>query len=672
MHPAIRLMNRLSFGMKFSLISALFFVPMLVTNFYLVRDSYQVFVHTQIEAQGLQLLDASLNTTAQLEHWHDLLRINAVIGQGGTTGELEQRIERLQKDIANQWQHLELVQGSAEQRADFDSKRNQLLAQLEAVHQQPSLQTRAVMAGELLASGVLFNRFITSQTGLSQDTDLEVRQLVALITEVTPDVTQSLGEGRAVASLSMARGYLDSTNSNLLDNLQLGLDKLSAEYEMKLDEALSGSIAASQALSSYAAESRVTLQDALRLLEDDVIMADSLDKPWGDLYQQTSTLIDKTHNLNSQVIDYLAGVLGERLVSYRWQMSLLIAALAAVFLLIGYLYSAFYVSTRSSLRSLGLVMDQVAAGDLTAHFKVQSRDELGELGGAFNQTVQRIHALLEQVNNTVHDVEGQATRVLSVSAQSNTAAAEQRAQIEQVATAMNEMSATSQEVANSAASAVGNAQSVNDETISGRVQVEQQVSNIQKLAQEIDGSVVAINQLATNSKSIGQVLDVIKGIAEQTNLLALNAAIEAARAGEQGRGFAVVADEVRNLAQRTQHSTAEIEQMISQLHGGVSSAVKAMSASHVMADETVAQSVEVQSALENILAAVGMIVDQIQQIAAAAEQQTAVAHDIDQNIVQINQTGELTAQGADETAQASQDMSAQVEHLKTLISAFKM
>ncbi|NLJ13474.1 MAG: methyl-accepting chemotaxis protein [Gammaproteobacteria bacterium] len=672
LHPAIRLMNRLSFGMKFSLISALFFVPMLVTNFYLVRDSYQVFVRTQIEAQGLQLLDASLNTTAQLEHWHDLLRINAVIGQGGTTGELEQRIERLQKDIANQWQHLELVQGSAEQRADFDSKRNQLLAQLEAVHQQPSLQTRAVMAGELLASGVLFNRFITSQTGLSQDTDLEVRQLVALITEVTPDVTQSLGEGRAVASLSMARGYLDSTNSNLLDNLQLGLDKLSAEYEMKLNEALSGSIAASQALSSYAAESRVTLQDALRLLEDDVIMADSLDKPWGDLYQQTSTLIDKTHNLNSQVIDYLAGVLGERLVSYRWQMSLLIAALAAVFLLIGYLYSAFYVSTRSSLRSLGLVMDQVAAGDLTAHFKVQSRDELGELGGAFNQTVQRIHALLEQVNNTVHDVEGQATRVLSVSAQSNTAAAEQRAQIEQVATAMNEMSATSQEVANSAASAVGNAQSVNDETISGRVQVEQQVSNIQKLAQEIDGSVVAINQLATNSKSIGQVLDVIKGIAEQTNLLALNAAIEAARAGEQGRGFAVVADEVRNLAQRTQHSTAEIEQMISQLHGGVSSAVKAMSASHVMADETVAQSVEVQSALENILAAVGMIVDQIQQIAAAAEQQTAVAHDIDQNIVQINQTGELTAQGADETAQASQDMSAQVEHLKTLISAFKM
>lgn len=270
------------------------------------------------------------------------------------------------------------------------------------------------------------------------------------------------------------------------------------------------------------------------------------------------------------------------------------------------------------------------------------------------------------------DVEGQATRVERVSAQSSTAVDQQRAQIEQVATAMNEMSATSQEVANSAAAAVSNAQNVNDETVTGRARVEQQVSSIQKLAQEIDSSVLVINQLAVNSQSIGQVLAVIQSIAEQTNLLALNAAIEAARAGEQGRGFAVVADEVRHLARRTQQSTAEIEQMIGQLHSGVSCAVKAMSSSHLVANETVAQSADVQAALDNILAAVGMIVGQVQQIAAAAEQQTAVAHDIDQNIVQINQTGELTAQGADETAQASQDMSVQVEQLKTLISTFKL
>ncbi|WP_407681437.1 methyl-accepting chemotaxis protein [Pseudomonas mangrovi] len=245
-------------------------------------------------------------------------------------------------------------------------------------------------------------------------------------------------------------------------------------------------------------------------------------------------------------------------------------------------------------------------------------------------------------------------------------------QIDQVATAMNEMSATAQEVARSAAGAVGSAQSVNDETLNGRQLVETQVGSIQRLAGEIDASVAVINQLASDSSSISQVLDVIKGIAEQTNLLALNAAIEAARAGEQGRGFAVVADEVRNLAKRTQQSTEEIEKMIAKLQGGVGAAVKAMGGSHQMADATVSESTKVQQALENILGAAGMIVDQNQQIAAAAEEQTAVAHDIDQNIVEISRAGERTAQGASQTEQASRELTQLVAQLKQLISAFRV
>ncbi|WP_431357346.1 methyl-accepting chemotaxis protein [Pseudomonas fluorescens] len=237
---------------------------------------------------------------------------------------------------------------------------------------------------------------------------------------------------------------------------------------------------------------------------------------------------------------------------------------------------------------------------------------------------------------------------------------------------MNQMSATAQEVARSAAAAVSSAHSVNDETISGRGLVESQQGSIAQLASEIDSSVLVINQLASDSQSISRVLEVIKSIAEQTNLLALNAAIEAARAGEQGRGFAVVADEVRTLAKRTQQSTEEIEQMIARLHGGVGAAVKAMGVSHQMASGTVGQSEKVQQALENILGAVGMIVDQNQQIAAAVEQQTAVAHDIDQNIVEINRAGERTAEGAHQTEHASRALSAQVVQLKHLISAFRV
>ncbi|WP_420800881.1 methyl-accepting chemotaxis protein [Pseudomonas cavernae] len=309
---------------------------------------------------------------------------------------------------------------------------------------------------------------------------------------------------------------------------------------------------------------------------------------------------------------------------------------------------------------------------MTVSFQAQSRDELGELGELFNGTVAKIRHLIERVGRTVVEVERQAGRVESVSGESNQAVAGQRSQIEQVATAMNEMSATAQEVARSAAAAVGSAQSVNQETVSGRALVESQVGSIQRLASEIDQSVAVINQLASDSASISQVLDVIKGIAEQTNLLALNAAIEAARAGEQGRGFAVVADEVRNLAKRTQQSTEEIEKMIAKLQGGVGAAVKTMSVSHQMADGTVSESGKVQQALENILGAVGMIVDQNQQIAAAAEQQTAVAHDIDQNIVEINRAGERTAEGASQTEQSSRELSGQVAQLKQLISAFRV
>ncbi|WP_434674609.1 methyl-accepting chemotaxis protein [Pseudomonas sp. D4-21] len=226
------------------------------------------------------------------------------------------------------------------------------------------------------------------------------------------------------------------------------------------------------------------------------------------------------------------------------------------------------------------------------------------------------------------------------------------------------MSATAQEVARSAAAAVSSAHSVNDETLSGRGLVESQQGSIARLASEIDQSVQVINQLATDSQAISRVLDVIKSIAEQTNLLALNAAIEAARAGEQGRGFAVVADEVRTLAKRTQQSTEEIEAMISRLHGGVGAAVKAMGTSHEMASGTVGQSEKVQQALENILGAVGMIVDQ--------NQQTAVAHDIDQNIVEINRAGERTAEGAHQTEDASRELSSQVVRLKQLINAFRV
>nr|WP_314407594.1 methyl-accepting chemotaxis protein [Pseudomonas kuykendallii] len=672
LYPAIALMSRLSFAMKFSLISVMFFLPMLVTNFYLVRDSYDQFIGTRIELDSLDLLGRTLNIQRDTESLSNLVEINSLIGQSGNAGDVERRISQLQDTLVETIGALQSAGGTAQQVEDFNAKRDELLAGLKAAQAETSLQNKSALVDQQLGRVQAFIAFVASDAGLSQDPDRSVRQLTELVTTSTLKVTDTLGAARATGSYSLGLGFLNSAASNRMDDLIAVLEKLDGEYAVALENALSTSAGARAALQGLAQASRGSLKESSTLIEDKITVADTLDTPWPEYYEDLSAQMAKSYQLSDAALGFLESELQQRLAEHRRQMVLLVVALIAVFLLIGYLYGGFYVSTRSTLKSLGRVMDKVASGDMTASFKAQTSDELGELGQVFNGTVVKIHDLIQRVGLTVVEVERQADRVEVVSGESNQAVAGQRSQIEQVATAMNQMSATAQEVARSAAAAVDSAHSVNEETVSGRELVESQVGSIQRLAGEIDQSVLVINQLASDSQSISRVLDVIKGIAEQTNLLALNAAIEAARAGEQGRGFAVVADEVRNLAKRTQQSTEEIEQMIARLQGGVGAAVKAMSASHRMADGTVDESGRVQRALENILGAVGMIVDQNQQIAAAAEQQTAVAHDIDQNIVQINQAGERTAEGASQTERASRELSELVGDLKQLIGAFRV
>ena len=672
LYPAIALMNRLSFGMKFSLISVLFFLPMLVTNYYLVEESYDAFVDTRTELGSLDVLSASMKLRQQLEQLNDLYQINAVLGQSGQAENIAAQITELEKSVAATLDGLQSQSTDAQQIEEFNSQRDAIKSALAAVASESSLRSKAGLVVKALDNAEVFIKFVASQSGLSQDSELTVRQMAELMTNVTLPVTKILSEGRTLGAYTLGQGILGSADSTKLDDMMLDMEKLHAEYGFKLQSALQGNALAQRSLEQSAEASRNSLTESSALLEEQLLMSDSLDAPWREFFDTFTQAIDKTYAFNEAILGFLEQDLSQRLEQKRLQMVLLVVALLLVFLLIGYLYGGFYVSTRATLKGFGNTLHKVAAGDMTVSVNVHSKDELGELGQVFNGTVAKIRDLIDLVGRTVVEVERQADSVELVSGESSQAVNAQRGQIEQVATAMNQMSATAQEVARSAAAAVDSAQSVNQETVNGRELVESQVGSIQRLASEIDQSVSVINQLAADSASISQVLEVIKGIAGQTNLLALNAAIEAARAGEQGRGFAVVADEVRNLAKRTHQSTEEIEQMIGRLQNGVGATVTAMNGSHQMVESTVSQSAQVQQALENILGAVGMIVDQNQQIAAAAEQQTAVAHDIDMNIVEINQAGERTAEGAVQTEQASRQLSNQVARLKELISAFRV
>lgn len=311
-------------------------------------------------------------------------------------------------------------------------------------------------------------------------------------------------------------------------------------------------------------------------------------------------------------------------------------------------------------------------GDLTQRLEIENQDELGELSMSFNRFVERIHEMVKHISSSTVQLGAAAEEMSSITASTNQGIQRQRSETEQVATAMNEMTSTVQEVARHASEAAASAHNAEDETRHGHEVVQDTVNAINALANEIDKASDVIQRLEEDSQSIGTVLDVIRGIAEQTNLLALNAAIEAARAGEQGRGFAVVADEVRTLASRTQQSTEEINDMIGRLQGDAHDAVKAIDDSKSQADVGVSSAKKAGESLDTITASITNINDMNMQIASAADEQSAVAEEINKNIISINDVAEESATAANQTSNASQEMAALADDLQTLVSRFKI
>jgi methyl-accepting chemotaxis protein len=303
-------------------------------------------------------------------------------------------------------------------------------------------------------------------------------------------------------------------------------------------------------------------------------------------------------------------------------LALLVGVLAAVLI------------TRQITRPLRetLAVEKIASGDLTQHLRVTRRDELGVLQQGIARMGTTLRELISGIRDGVTQIASAAEELSAVTEQTSAGANSQKVETDQVATAMHEMAATVQEVARNAEQASHAATGADGEARGGDKVVGEAIGQIERLAQEVHRSTEAMTLLQQESQKIGSVMDVIKSVAEQTNLLALNAAIEAARAGEAGRGFAVVADEVRGLAQRTQKSTEEIEGLIAGLQHGTQQVASAMNGSRSLTDSSVELARKAGASLENITRTVSNIQSMNQQIAAAAEQQSAVAEEISRSI----------------------------------------
>src|SRR5690554_2423251 len=661
------LMNRLSYAWKFCLISALCFIPLVVVSGLLVHQAWDRVQASRHALDSMHILRQLVQLIPDAERVRGLDIAAFHLGVGDEGAVLEQRSQEVRQRIISGLQAV-VIEGNSAEARELNEQRDALVAAYRETA-TASLRNRGQMSTQAHVDLLSLLTFSAAYSGLSHDYDRDVRQLMDLLVNHAPQVTSTVGLGRATGAYSIGLGYLNSDASRYMDYVLEEIQRLGGQYVQAQAVLQQPSL---QSLRASAAASVESLERVAEIFEEQVILASSFDDTWDDFFQTVTLEMNKTYDFSHAVLDHLQQALDQRLSAGNRSMTLLVTALAVIMVLIIWLYLGFYFSTRQTIGELSLVMRQVAAGDMTGRVRVASRDELGALAQELNGSLERIQSLIQHVRRTSGQVHDQSAQVVSISSESSQAVDAQRNQIEQVAKAMNEMAATSQEVARSAALAATSAEQVNQETLSGRRMVEASVDGIEKLAQEIENSVKVINNLAEDSASISRVLDVIKGVAEQTNLLALNAAIKAARAGEQGRGFAVVADEVRTLAQRTQQSTGEVQSMIDSLQKNSRAAVQVIQESSHVSARTVEQANIASASLEQITLALTALNDLNASIASSTLQQSHVAEEISQNISRVAGLASSSTTAAQQASSSSENLGQLARSLSTLLAQFKV
>ncbi len=480
-----------------------------------------------------------------------------------------------------------------------------------------------------------------------------------------------------------AESLFEFDKQNLvMDNLLLQLRRSEKDFLLRLDEKYIDTfnqnlqLLQQSVISSELSESsKNTTGEVLNKYGHFFTELTGLQKKIGLDYKKGQRLVmrDTVHQVDDILASLLAKV-DEKINAYSSFLDLLTNSLFLLALVSGVGLSI-YISKgiNSSISQMQSTMHSIADGkDLSINLDISGKDELATMAEEINSMLKSFSSLIAEVNSSVVNVEQSTVSLSNNVNKTNQGVAAQMQETDMVATAVTEMVATIEEIARTTTETAAKAELANQNSVKGQARVSQTIVSIETLTNKLAESEAVVKDLADDSKTIGSVLDVIRGIAEQTNLLALNAAIEAARAGEQGRGFAVVADEVRNLASRTQDSTKEIETIISSLQGRTHDIVGLMKECREQGGESAKQASLAGDMLTEIGSDIVTISDMTTSIAAAIQQQSTVAAEVNTHVVAIRDVTEVTALASDENAQMSDDLAQQAVALKAEVATFKV
>ncbi|ENC6419990.1 TPA: methyl-accepting chemotaxis protein [Aeromonas veronii] len=661
-NPAIRLGNQLSFKYKFLLWSCLMLLPLAYSMTNLLGRLQDDNVQANRELAGVvNLTPVPAIEQALLTHRNLVTRHAYEVDPVG-----DDQVKAAAQAVA---QSLQAFADTRQNNPSFEVIQ-QGWAALQSEAGKLEVEQSNLRHDKLLTEVRHLYKHITASSSLIQDPALGTYYMVILASERLPQLRDLLAQVRDRAAtiadfgLFQAEGY--SGLRFRLDLISATLQELEADLTLlyQIEPAYRAELGQqTDALIQLVRQGVETMEN--KMMKDQLVQLSTKEvQALGDKMDEAITA------LAGQVRQRLEADLHQRLAANQRHFWWVTAPLTVSLLLYLYLMIGAYLSLRDTVGRVRDIAARVNAQDLSQHIEIVGQDELAAISRDYNVTLETLRTLMLRVRENGVTVVESATEIEARTCRSQEVIADQQGETHQVATAIKELAATSQDMAGNALQAARMTQEAQNVVGQGEDVVERTIKAIDHINREVLRTADTIGQLEQQCSQIGGVISVIRGIAEQTNLLALNAAIEAARAGEQGRGFAVVADEVRSLANRTQGATVEIQQMIEQLQSGARASVTAMSAASHEAQEGVGLAQEAKQAFGAITEKVDRMVDTNAIIASAIEQQGAVVNEIERNVVRISDGSDEALQVANAARDAARQIHQLTEQLRAMVQSF--